>query len=47
MGHGLLVGFVVMTLLAAILLWLRVRIAMAHSRFRGLHEQAITLGLED
>ena len=47
MGHGLLVGFIMMTLLAAIMLWTRARVALADARYRNLHEQAITLGLED
>ncbi len=47
MGHGLLYGFVVMTLLATMALWMRTRIVLAFARFRSLHEKAITLGVED
>lgn len=47
MGHGLLMGFIVMTLLAIILLWTRARLAASSSRWRNLRESAITLGLED
>src|SRR4051812_29635340 len=41
MTHALLVGFVAMTLLAALLLWCRARLALSLSRLARVEEQAI------
>ncbi len=47
MLHGLLSGFAVMTLLAAVLLVLRYRQAQLTSRRRGLEDLALQLGIEE
>jgi hypothetical protein len=44
MTHALLVGFLAMTLLAALLLWSRTRLALAVSRIARLEERAIASG---
>lgn len=45
MTHALIVGFVAMTLLAAVLLWLRARIAHCSTRLARIEEEAATRGL--
>ncbi len=47
MTHALLVGFVAMTLLAAVLIWSRARLALSRSRLARLEEQAAALGIFD
>lgn len=47
MTHALLVGFLAMTLLAALLLWCRTRLALAQSRVARVEEQAIATGQID
>jgi heme exporter protein C len=47
MTHALLVGFVAMTLLAALLLWLRARLALSTSRILRVEERAIAAGKLD
>lgn len=47
MRHGLMMGFLMMTLLAAVVLWMRARLALASSRCRRLDELAANAGIED
>jgi heme exporter protein C len=47
MRHALIMGFLTMTLLAAIVLWMRARLALAASRCRHLEELAANAGLEE
>jgi heme exporter protein C len=47
MTHALVVGFVAMTLLAAVLLWLRYRVALIGARTAELEQQALALGLSE
>ena len=47
MRHALIVGFLTMTLLAAVVLWMRARLALAASRCRHLEELAANAGIED
>jgi heme exporter protein C len=47
MVHALLMGFVAMTLLAAILLWCRARLALSISRIARIEEHAIATGQLD
>ena len=47
MKTALLLGFVAMTLLVALLLWSRARLALAESRLAALQEQAAAEGLEE
>jgi heme exporter protein C len=47
MQHALVVGFVAMTLLAAVLLWLRYRVALLGARTTELEQQAVALGLTE
>jgi heme exporter protein C len=45
MTRALLLGFVAMTLLAALLLWVRARVALAEARVAALEETAAAAGL--
>lgn len=47
MTHALMVGFLAMTLLAALLLWLRARLASSSSRLLRIEERAIAAGKLD
>lgn len=47
MRHALLFGFVAMTLLTAVLLWSRARLALAVSRSRRLTQAALSAGMEE
>jgi hypothetical protein len=47
MKHALLMGFVAMTLLAALLVIVRFQVAVAQSRVKGAHDRAGALGLLD
>jgi heme exporter protein C len=47
MTHALLTGFLAMTLLAVVLLWVRARLALSVSRVARLEEQAIATGQLD
>ncbi len=47
MKQALLVGFIAMTLLAALLIWSRARLAVSASRVSRLHERALSLGITD
>jgi heme exporter protein C len=46
MKFALLLGFVAFTLLAALLVWARTRLEIAHARLRRAEEDAIDLGLD-
>lgn len=45
MQHALIVGFVAMTLLTVLLVWSRVRLAMAQARLARVEESAVTAGI--
>jgi heme exporter protein C len=45
MGRALMLGFVAMTLLASLLLWIRFRLALAMARLAAVEEQAAAAGL--
>ena len=45
MSHALVTGFVAMTLLAVVLLWVRARLAAAHHRLTRAEEQAAAAGI--
>ena len=47
MRHGLLFGFLAMTLLTAVVLWSRSRLALSVSRSRRLAEAAMSAGIEE
>jgi heme exporter protein C len=47
MRYALIMGFVTMTLLAAVVLWMRARLAFAASRCRHVEELAANAGIED
>ncbi|HTQ03696.1 MAG TPA: cytochrome c biogenesis protein CcsA [Polyangiaceae bacterium] len=47
MLRALLFGFVAMSMLAVLLLWVRARVALAESRLAALEEQAAAAGLGD
>jgi heme exporter protein C len=47
MRHALIMGFLTMTLLAAVVLWMRARLALAAARCRHLEELAADVGIED
>lgn len=46
MRHALMMGFVAMTLLAVVLLWMRARLALAAADVARLEERALTEGIE-
>jgi hypothetical protein len=45
MTRALWIGFLAMTLLAALLLWVRARLALAEARVAALEESAAAAGL--
>ena len=47
MTHALLVGFIAMTLLAALVLWARTRLALSISKVARIEERAISSGQID
>ncbi|MBN1608929.1 MAG: cytochrome c biogenesis protein CcsA [Polyangiaceae bacterium] len=47
MRHALIMGFLTMTLLAAVVLWMRARLALAVSRCHQLEELAANAGIEE